>query len=82
VDQEAMVEEIRDLKTQITTSRMDTTPVKNLDPSKFILQIPDITENYKQHFDFGKVKVLSSLEPQYVGEQRENSQAARKGGSH
>jgi hypothetical protein len=39
---------------------MDTAPAKSLDPSKFILQIPDIKENYMQHLDFGKVKLLSN----------------------
>jgi len=39
---------------------MDTAPAKSLDPSKFILQIPDIKENYKQHLDIGKVKLLSN----------------------
>jgi hypothetical protein len=59
-EERAMVEEIRDLKTQIVTSRMDTAPAKSLDPSKFILQIPDIKDNYKQHLDIGKVKLLSN----------------------
>jgi hypothetical protein len=59
-EQRAMVEEIRDLKAQIALSRMDTAPAKSLGPSKFILQIPDIKENNKQHLDFGKVKVLSN----------------------
>jgi len=46
-EQRAMVEEIRELKARIAASRMDTAPAKSLDPSKFILQIPDIKENYK-----------------------------------
>jgi hypothetical protein len=59
-EQRAMVEEIRELKARIATSWMDTAPDKSLDPSKFILQIPDIKENYKQHLDFDKVKLLSN----------------------
>ncbi len=53
-----MIDKIRDLEAQIAESRLDTASVEILDPSKFILQIPGITENYKQHLDFGKVKVL------------------------
>ena len=60
VEERAMVEEIRELKAQIAASRMDTAPDKSLDPSKFILQIPDIRENYKEHLDFGKVELLSN----------------------
>ena len=39
---------------------MNTVPFENPEPSKFILQIPGITENYNQHLDFGKVKTLSN----------------------
>ncbi len=60
VEQQIMIGKIRDLEAQIAESRLNTAPAKSLDPSKFILQIPGITENYKQHLDFGKVKVLSN----------------------
>jgi hypothetical protein len=59
-EQQTMIDKIRGLEEKIATSRMDTVPSKNLEPSRFILQIPGITENYKQHLDFGKVKTLSN----------------------
>jgi hypothetical protein len=55
-----MIDKIRGLEEKIAASRMDTVSFKNPEPSKFILQIPGITENYKQHLDFGKVKTLSN----------------------
>jgi hypothetical protein len=60
VEQQIMIGKIRDLEAQIAESRLNTEPDKILDPSKLILQIPGITESYKQHLDFGKVKVLSN----------------------
>jgi hypothetical protein len=55
-----MIDKIRGLEEKIAASQMDTVSFKNPEPSKFILQIPGITENYKQHLDFGKVKTLSN----------------------
>ena len=59
-EQQTMIDKIRGLEEKIAASRMDTVSFKNPEPSKFILQIPGITENYKQHLDFGKVKTLSN----------------------
>jgi hypothetical protein len=59
-EQQTMINKIRDIEEQLTESRLDTEPIKSLNSSKFILQIPGITENYKQHLD--KVKVLSDLQ--------------------
>ena len=57
-----MIEKIKDLEEQLSESCSDPVPIKSLETSKFILQIPDITENYKPHMDFDKVAVLSDLD--------------------
>jgi hypothetical protein len=59
-----MIDKIRDLEGQVAESLLDSGPItlKRLDSSKVILQIPVITENYKQHLDYDKVKVLSDLD--------------------
>ena len=57
-----MIDKIRDLEGQIAESRLNPEPIKSLNTPQFILQIPGIKENYKQHLDFGEVKVLSALD--------------------
>ena len=61
-EQQTMIDKIRDLEERLAESCSDPAPIKNLETSKFILQIPAITENYKDHMDFGKVAVLSDLD--------------------
>jgi hypothetical protein len=46
-ERQTMIDTIRDREGQLTESRLDSAPIKSLDSSKFILQIPVITENYK-----------------------------------
>ena len=57
-EQQTMIEKIRGLEEKMAAPRMDTVPSKNLEPSKFILRIPGITENYKTkkkiHGSWGK----------------------------
>jgi hypothetical protein len=61
-EQKIMGDKRRDLEQQLTESRLNPGLVKSLNTPKFILQIPDIKENYKVHLDFGEVKGLSDLD--------------------
>ena len=72
-EQQTMIEKIRDLEEQLTESCSDPAPIKSLETSKFILQIPAITENYKPHMNFDKVAVLSDLDATGV-QWKQNSQ--------
>jgi hypothetical protein len=61
-DQRLRDDKIRDLEQQLAESRLNPELTKSLNTPKFILQIPDIKENYKLHLDFGEVKGLSDLD--------------------
>jgi len=60
-EQQTMTEKIRDLEEKLAESHLDPAPIKSLEASKFILQIPAIKENYKPHMHF-KMDVLLDLD--------------------
>jgi len=59
---ETLLDRIKALEQELTTTQKSSEPVNRLDTSTFILQIPGMKENYKTHLDFNSVKKYSDLD--------------------